>query len=71
MLYLSFFNTFVVDNPGRLPYLRIRLDATWEKSNTIDGSIDSKISYITCPEFAEIEEGNRTKRLDGIWTRFE
>jgi len=55
-----FFQHFVVDNPGRLPYLRIRLEATWEKSNTIDGSIDSKISYITCPEFAEIEEGNRT-----------
>lgn len=55
-----FFQHFVVDNPGGLPYLRIRLEATWEKSNTIDGSIDSKISYITCPEFAEIEEGNRT-----------
>ena len=47
-----FFQHFVVDNPGGLPYLRIRLEATWEKSNTIDGSIDSKISYITCPEFA-------------------
>ena len=35
-----FFQHFVVDNPGRLPYLRIRLEATWEKSNTIDGSID-------------------------------
>ena len=34
-----FFQHFVVDNPGRLPYLRIRLEATWEKSNTIDGSI--------------------------------
>ena len=55
-----FFQHFVVDNPGGLPYLRIRLEATWEKSNTLDGSIDSKISYITCPEFAEIEEGNRT-----------
>lgn len=39
-----FFQHFVVDNPGRLPYLRIRLEATWEKSNTIDGSIDSKIA---------------------------
>ncbi|WP_455152143.1 ATP-dependent nuclease [Butyricicoccus sp.] len=55
-----FYQHFVVDNPSGLPYLRIRLEATWEKSNTIDGSIDSKISYITCPEFAEIEEGNRT-----------
>lgn len=55
-----FFQHVVVDTPGGLPYLRIRLEATWEKSNTIDGSIDSKISYITCPESSEIEESNRT-----------
>lgn len=55
-----FFQHLVVDNPGGLPYLRIRLEATWEKSNTIDGSIDSKISYITCPESANIEDDNRT-----------
>ena len=55
-----FFQHLVVDNPGGLPYLRIRLEATWEKSSTIDGSIDSKISYITCPESAEIEDANRT-----------
>lgn len=54
-----FFQHLVVDNPGGLPYLRIRLEATWEKSNTIDGSIDSKISYITCPESANIEDVNR------------
>lgn len=54
-----FFQHFVVDNPGELPYLRIRLEATWEKSNTIEGSIDSKISYITCPEAAEIEDNCR------------
>ena len=55
-----FFQHLVVDNPGGLPYLRIRLDASWEKSSTIDGSIDSKISYITCPESVEIEESHRT-----------
>lgn len=55
-----FFQHLVVDNPGGLPYLRIRLEATWEKSSTIDGSIDSKISYITCPESVEIEENHRT-----------
>ena len=51
-----FFQHLVVDNPGGLPYLRVRLEATWEKSSTIEGSIDSKISYITCPESVEIEE---------------
>ncbi len=55
-----FFQHLVVDNPGGLPYLRIRLEATWEKSGTIEGSIDSKIGYITCPESVEIEENHRT-----------
>ena len=55
-----FFQHLVVDNPGGLPYLRIRLEAVWEKSSTIEGSIDSKISYITCPELVEIEEKHRT-----------
>lgn len=55
-----FFQHLVVDNPGGLPYLRIRLEAVWEKSSTIEGSIDSKISYITCPESVEIEENHRT-----------
>ena len=55
-----FFQHLVVDNPGGLPYLRVRLEATWEKSSTIEGSIDSKISYITCPESVEIEESHRT-----------
>lgn len=55
-----FFQHLVVDNPGGLPYLRIRLEATWEKSGTIEGSIDSKISYITCPESVEIEDIHRT-----------
>lgn len=54
-----FFQHLIVDNPGGLPYLRIRLEATWEKSHTIDGSIDSRISYITCPMDVEIEENNR------------
>lgn len=53
-----FFQHLVVDNPGGLPYLRVRLEATWEKSSTIEGSIDSKISYITCPESVEIEENH-------------
>ena len=55
-----FFQHLVVDNPEGSPYLRIRLEATWEKSNTIEGSIDSKISYITCPESADIEDAYRT-----------
>ncbi len=59
-----FFQRLVVDNPGGCPYIRIRLEATWEKSNTLDGSIDSEIVYITCPETVEMEK-NRTPARRG------
>lgn len=55
----TFFDSFVVDAPGHAPYLRIRLEATWKKSSNIEGSIESKVYYITCPETAEIEEENK------------
>ena len=43
-----FFKSFVVDEPGGTPYLRIRLEASWEKSNNIEGAIENKVYYITC-----------------------
>ena len=43
-------------NPGGTPYLRIRLDATWEKSSNAEGAIESRVYYITCPESVEITE---------------
>lgn len=52
----QFFEHVIVDTPGGIPYIRIRLDATWEKSNTIEGAIDYQIRYITCPESTEIED---------------
>ena len=65
-----FFQHFVVDEPGGLPYLRIRLEATWTKTNTVDGAIDSSISYITCPESVEIKDSDRVsasrRELDNI-----
>lgn len=57
----TFFQYTVVDQPGGLPYLRIRLDATWEKNSTVEGAIDSKISYITCPESETVEENYYVK----------
>ena len=66
----TFFKSLVVDNPGGTPYLRIRLEATWEKSSNLDGAIESKIFYITCPESEEITEEFKTsanrKDLDRI-----
>lgn len=56
----TFFQSMVVDKPNGLPYLRIRLEASWEKSNNIEGAIESKIYYITCPEEEEIKEEHKT-----------
>lgn len=66
----TFFKSLVVDNPGGTPYLRIRLEATWEKSSNAEGAIESKIYYITCPEGVEITEEYKStasrKDLDRI-----
>lgn len=56
-----FFQNLVVDEPKGKPYLRVRLEATWEKSNNTEGAIESKIYYITCPKKEEIREENKTK----------
>lgn len=55
-----FFQSLVVDNPKGTPYLRIRLEATWEKSSNVEGAIESKIYYITCPESEDIKEEYKT-----------
>ena len=51
-----FFEHFVIQETGGIPYLRIRLEASWEKGTSIDGSIESKIYYILCSEDTEIDE---------------
>lgn len=51
-----FFSSVVVDEPEGTPYLRIRLEATWEKSSNLEGAIESKLYYITCPESDEISD---------------
>lgn len=56
-----FFQSLVVNEPQGKPYLRIRLEATWEKSNNAEGAIESKIYYITCPEKEEIQEEYKSK----------
>jgi len=59
----EFFQHLVVDGPGGIPNLRIRIDATWEKSSTNEGSIDSQIRYITCPETVDFQKDNCTPAL--------
>ena len=65
-----FFESMVVAGPNETPYLRIRMEATWDRSSSIDGAIDSKIYFITCPEAEDINDDNRTlanrKTLDLI-----
>ena len=65
-----FFKSMVVSEMGGMPYLRIRLEATWEKSSSIEGAIDSKIYYITCPEETTISDDDKQlasrKELDQI-----
>lgn len=56
-----FFQHMVVESPGGMPCLRIRLSATWRKSSTLEGSVDSQICYITCPESEEILENHRVR----------
>ena len=54
-----FFESMVVNTSGAAPYLRIRLEGVWQKSSAIEGSIDSRISYITCPEDSTIGDTDR------------
>ena len=55
----TFFDSFVVDAPGETPYLRIRLEATWQKGPTVEGSIESKVYYITCSEGETISDDKK------------
>lgn len=54
-----FFKNFVVDDVSLPPYLRIRLEASWKKSSSPDGSIESNIYYITTSEKEEIREEDK------------
>ena len=66
----QFFQHLVVEEPDGTPYLRVRLDATWEKGSTIEGSIESQIRYITCPESVQFSDDDfttaRRRDLDRI-----
>lgn len=51
-----YFQNAVVVAPNATPILRIRLEAIWEKSSNMEGAIDSKVYFITCPEEEEIKD---------------
>lgn len=54
-----FSNYLVVDDCEETPYLRVRLEATWQNSNNIEGAIESKIYYITCSETQDITDEDK------------
>ena len=55
------FQQLTVDDEGKAPYLRIRLEATWSRGSTAEGSIDTKICYIKQSESEEtIVASNKT-----------
>jgi predicted ATP-dependent endonuclease of OLD family len=50
------FHQMIVSRPGETPYVRIRLSATWNRGNTPEGDIDSKLVFITVAENEDISE---------------
>lgn len=66
----SFFDGATPDPETGGMILRVRLDAEWTRSSNPDGSIDSEIRYVMCPQEETPDEGNYRKakrsELDGI-----
>lgn len=55
------FQQLTIDDEGKAPYLRIRLEATWSRGSTVEGSIDTRICYIKQSESEEtIVDSNKT-----------
>jgi putative ATP-dependent endonuclease of the OLD family len=44
------FKHMIVDAPGKTPFARIRLEATWEQSGTLDGAIDENVYWLLTPD---------------------
>ena len=65
-----FFDYLTVNNQGGIPIVRIRLSATWSRSASADGSIDSDIVFIRAgegePETKENCVTARRQVLDSI-----
>lgn len=55
----TYFNNFIIENDERPPYIRIRLEASWQKSNQPEGIVDSSICFIIAPEGTEPSDKHR------------
>lgn len=56
-----YFENFVVESPGEPPYLRIKLEACWKKSNSPEGIVESRLWYIVTPEGNEVTDSDKKK----------
>ena len=54
-----YFENFIIENKKNPPYIRIRLDAKWTKSNQPEGIIDSDIYFIVTNEEEIIREEDK------------
>lgn len=61
----SFFEHFTVSKDGAKPFLRIRLESSWEDNGTVEGSIDTQFYYISSDEDTiRDEDKHRAPRKD-------
>lgn len=44
----NFIENFIIDNKKDNPYIRVRLEATWKKSNQPEGIVEKKIFFVVC-----------------------
>ena len=60
-----FFEHFTVSQDGAKPFLRIRLESSWEDDGTVEGSIDTQFYYISSDEDTiRDEDKHRAPRKD-------
>ena len=61
----SFFEHFTVSQDDAKPFLRIRLESSWEDDGTVEGSVDTQIYYISSAEdVIKDEDKHRAPRKD-------
>lgn len=60
-----FFEHFTVSQDGAKPFLRIRLESSWEDDGTVEGSVDTQFYYISSDEDTiRDEDKHRAPRKD-------
>uniref|UniRef100_UPI003F68C6D1 ATP-dependent nuclease n=1 Tax=Streptococcus pluranimalium TaxID=82348 RepID=UPI003F68C6D1 len=61
----TFFEHFTVSQGDAKPFLRIRLESSWEDDGTVEGSVDTQIYYISSDEeIIKDEDKHRAPRKD-------